>query len=321
MNDPGAHPAPQHATAGRALSPEPVGRGGRRGTILLLFAGRGRRRSFSGGIGARRPTGATLSSPWAAAPQGISMVAGVLDGVSWNNLNAKEEKDWLMGKTAAGWHIRQALYAERWTESNAGAIGCVDAGPAGLLPEWGHPELRVRAAQLNSLRAAIKRYEHELMAALKRDLGKPDMEAYAGEVGFVYTEIRHILRDLKEWMTPKRVGTPLPLQPSTSFVVSEPLGEVLIIAPWNYPFQLTVAPLIGAMAAGNCAVVKPSELAPHTAEVVERLLGETFPGSILLWCRARRMSPRRCLPGSGTTSSSRALPRWAGSWRRRRPST
>lgn len=133
-----------------------------------------------------------------------------------------------------------------------------------------------RVEQLHRLKAAIQRYESEIMAALKQDLGKPDLEAYAGEVGFVYAELSHVLKELKTWMRPQRVSTPLTLQPGKSFVISEPLGKVLIISPWNYPFQLLIAPLIGALAAGNCAVLKPSELAPHTAQVVERLIGEIF---------------------------------------------
>ena len=134
-----------------------------------------------------------------------------------------------------------------------------------------------RVQQLRRLRDAVQRYEPEIMTALKEDLGKPDLEAYAGEVGFVYAELRHVLKELKTWMRPKRVPTPLTLQPSSSFVISEPLGRVLIISPWNYPFQLLIAPLIGALAAGNCAVLKPSELAPYTAQVVERLIGDVFP--------------------------------------------
>lgn len=134
-----------------------------------------------------------------------------------------------------------------------------------------------RVQQLRLLKDGIQRYEPEIMAALKQDLGKPGLEAYAAEIGFVYAELRHVLRNLKAWMRPQRVRTPLALQPSSSLVMSEPLGQVLIIAPWNYPFQLLIAPLIGAVAAGNCAVLKPSELAPHTAQVVERLITEIFP--------------------------------------------
>ncbi|MHB9144601.1 MAG: aldehyde dehydrogenase [Symbiobacteriia bacterium] len=134
-----------------------------------------------------------------------------------------------------------------------------------------------RAEQLRRLRRAIRAHEAEIFAALKMDMGKPEMEAYASEIGFVYEEIRHMLRRLRSWMAPKRVGTPLAAQPATSFILSEPLGEVLIISPWNYPFLLLVSPLLGAIAGGNCAVVKPSELAPHTAAVIEKVIAETFP--------------------------------------------
>lgn len=110
-----------------------------------------------------------------------------------------------------------------------------------------------RAEQLNRLRAAIQRYESEILAAVQQDLGKPKKEAYGSEIAFLYTELDHTLERLQGWMKPRRVATPSALQPATSYLVHEPLGQVLIIAPWNYPFQLVIGPLIGAIAAGNGA--------------------------------------------------------------------
>lgn len=134
-----------------------------------------------------------------------------------------------------------------------------------------------RCEQLRRLRAAVQEGEAELTAALKADLGKPDLEGYVSEIGFVYAEIRHTLRHLRRWMRPEPAPTPLPLHPSRSYVVKEPLGQVLIIGPWNYPINLMLAPLVGAIAAGNVAVIKPSELALHTSRAVARLIAATFP--------------------------------------------
>ncbi|WP_246197598.1 aldehyde dehydrogenase [Chitinophaga agrisoli] len=134
-----------------------------------------------------------------------------------------------------------------------------------------------RKTQLKRLRQAIKKHENAILEALHADMGKHALEAYGSEVGFLYTEIDHILTSLKRWMQPEEVTSPLEHYPSHSKIIRSPLGLTLIIAPWNYPFQLLVGPLAGAIAGGNCAVLKPSELAPHTATVIERLIADTFP--------------------------------------------
>lgn len=133
-----------------------------------------------------------------------------------------------------------------------------------------------RLEQLDKLLLSIKRFESEILSALKSDLGKPEYEAYVSEVAFMYDEIRHTRRHLGRWMRPQKVRTSWLLGPSKGRVLTEPRGSVFIIAPWNYPFQLLLAPLVGAMAAGNCAILKPSELAPATSSVVARLIRETF---------------------------------------------
>lgn len=133
-----------------------------------------------------------------------------------------------------------------------------------------------RAKQLKKLKAVIKHNEDAILAALHADMHKPTFEAFTSEVGVLYEEINFILKYLKYWMSPKPAPTPLVHFLSSSKIITEPLGVVLIIAPWNYPFQLLMAPLIGAIAAGNCAVVKPSEQTPHTALIIEKIITENF---------------------------------------------
>jgi aldehyde dehydrogenase (NAD+) len=133
-----------------------------------------------------------------------------------------------------------------------------------------------RKQQLITLKKAIKANEAAITAALQKDLHKSAAEAYTTEIGFSYAELSHTIKHLQHWMQPKNVGTPLTLFPSSSKIVREPWGISLIIAPWNYPFQLLIAPLIGAIAGGNCAVLKPSEFTPATADVIEKMISENF---------------------------------------------
>ena len=117
----------------------------------------------------------------------------------------------------------------------------------------------------------------ELLAALHADLGKSPHEAYTSEIAFLLGEIRHAIRHLPSWVKPERRKSPLIAWPAKSTVRREPFGVALIIGPWNYPLQLLLSPLVGAIAAGNCAILKPSEMAPHTAGLVDRLIRATFP--------------------------------------------
>lgn len=133
-----------------------------------------------------------------------------------------------------------------------------------------------RLAQLKRLAAALERHEAALLTALQSDLGKSPAQGYATEVGLVQMEIRHALRHLRWWSAPKRLRTSWFAAPSRSWTQPEPFGVTLIIGPWNYPLQLLLAPLVSAIAAGNCVVLKSSELAPHTAEIIEKLLCECF---------------------------------------------
>ncbi len=133
-----------------------------------------------------------------------------------------------------------------------------------------------RKEQLKKLQAAVKKYETQLHEALYTDLKKSPEECWVTETGFLLSEISNILKNLKSWMQPETVSTNLLNIPSKSFIMQEPLGVVLIISPWNYPFQLLMTPLAGAMAAGNCIVLKSSEYAPATSAVMKQMIEETF---------------------------------------------
>ena len=134
-----------------------------------------------------------------------------------------------------------------------------------------------RLLQLQRLKKAVLEHEKQLYNALYADLKKTDEDAWATEVGFFLSELNHTIKHLKDWMEPKSVATNLVNMPSASFTTQEPLGVVCIIAPWNYPFQLLFTPLIGAIAGGNCTVLKPSEFAPATAAVMQKIIHALFP--------------------------------------------
>ena len=125
--------------------------------------------------------------------------------------------------------------------------------------------------------------EQALYKALYADLKKTDEDAWATEIGFFLSELNYTIEHLKGWMQPKSVPTNLVNLPSSSFTIQEPLGVVCIIAPWNYPFQLLFTPLIGAIAGGNCAVLKPSEFAPATAAVMGKMIADLFPNNYMLY--------------------------------------
>ncbi len=133
-----------------------------------------------------------------------------------------------------------------------------------------------RRRQLEKLRQSILNHEEEIYNALYKDLHKSREEIWVTELGIVIAEINETLRKLKKWMKPQRVKTNLLNIPSSSRILKEPLGVVLIIAPWNYPFQLLMNPLVGAIAAGNCVVVKPSEYAVATETIMAKIIRETF---------------------------------------------
>ncbi|MGF3076485.1 aldehyde dehydrogenase [Facklamia sp. P12955] len=133
-----------------------------------------------------------------------------------------------------------------------------------------------RIAKLKKLYQAIEDYELEILEALRSDLNKAGFEGYVSEIGLVLEEITYMLKNMKRLLKPKRVRTPISQFPSVSRVYKEPYGQVLIIAPWNYPFLLTLSPLVGALAAGNTAVIKPSEFAPATSAIIKKMIADTF---------------------------------------------
>lgn len=133
-----------------------------------------------------------------------------------------------------------------------------------------------RLKNLSILTDKIKKYEADIIEALKEDLNKSEFESYATEIGIILEEINIIQRGLKKWAKPKRVKTPIKHFLSHSYIYTEPYGVALIISPWNYPFQLAFAPLIGAIAAGNSVILKPSEYSSKTSEVISRIIGEAF---------------------------------------------
>ena len=135
-----------------------------------------------------------------------------------------------------------------------------------------------RMEQLERLEQVVRARADAVLEALARDLGKPPVEAYF-ELVAVQQELRLTRRNLRRWMAPRPVAVPLSLQPGRAEVIHEPLGCVLIIGPWNYPFHLTVQPLVSALAAGNTAVLKPSEHAPATAALIGELIAAAFPPS------------------------------------------
>jgi len=133
-----------------------------------------------------------------------------------------------------------------------------------------------RKNQLLQLKQAVLQHEEEIYTALYADLKKSREEAYATELGLLLAEINSAIKNLSKWMRPKSVATDLVNLPSSSKIYRDPLGVVLIISPWNYPFQLLLIPLVGAIAGGNCVVLKPSEFAPATVSVIEKIISKIF---------------------------------------------
>jgi len=171
-----------------------------------------------------------------------------------------------------------------------------------------------RRTQLHKLHDALVTHEPALFAALHADLGKSAYEAYTSELGLLLSEIRHALRCLPAWMRPQGRRTPLLAWPARGFVQPEPYGVALIMGPWNYPLQLLLLPLVGAVAAGNCIVLKPSEFAPHTAAAIAKLIGLTFPEEYIAVVQGEREVAEGllrerfdCIFFTGSTNVGRAV--------------
>lgn len=134
-----------------------------------------------------------------------------------------------------------------------------------------------RISALNSLKESLSYYEKELKEALKRDLNKSHFESYMSEYGVSLQQINHTAKNLKKWMKPKTRAAGINVFPGTAYDMYEPYGIVLIMSPWNYPIQLTMCPLIGAIAAGNCCIVKPSAYTPSSSEIIAKVIERAFP--------------------------------------------
>ncbi|ASS73027.1 aldehyde dehydrogenase [Bacillus atrophaeus] len=137
--------------------------------------------------------------------------------------------------------------------------------------------IKARLDALRNIKQAIKTYEADVLSALYQDLHKSEHEAYTTEIGIVLKEISFVMKRLRKWAKPRKVKTPLTHIGSQSVMIPEPYGTVLVIAPWNYPFQLALSPLIGAIAAGNTVIVKPSEYTPAVSAVLSSIIRDVFP--------------------------------------------
>ncbi len=134
-----------------------------------------------------------------------------------------------------------------------------------------------RLNSLKRLKTSIEEKELDIIRALKLDLNKQKFEAYTNEIGIVYEEINTAMKNLKQWISEISVKTPIYLHPAKSFIKRVPKGVVLIISPWNYPFQLTMSPLIGAIAGGNCVIIKSSKKSGHTKAILQKIIEDAFP--------------------------------------------
>lgn len=134
-----------------------------------------------------------------------------------------------------------------------------------------------RISKLKKLKKLIEAKEQEISAALFADFRKPEFETYATETALILSELKYTIKKLKKWAKPKKVKSTLFNFPSKDYIYPQPFGNVLVLAPWNYPFQLSVSPAIGALAAGNTVVIKPSEFAPATSRLTKEIFAEVYP--------------------------------------------
>ncbi|MBW4634149.1 MAG: aldehyde dehydrogenase [Iphinoe sp. HA4291-MV1] len=141
-------------------------------------------------------------------------------------------------------------------------------------------DINFRLEQLKTLKQAVTEQQEAIINALKADLNKPEFESYATEIGTIQ-EINYAIKHIKTWTKPQKVPVSLKLFPASTSIYPEPLGVVLIIGPWNYPFHLIISPLVGAIAAGNCAILKPSELAPNTSRLLSEMIKQYFDSAYI----------------------------------------
>ncbi len=156
-------------------------------------------------------------------------------------------------------------------------------------------DVKRRKEHLRRLHGTILRYERRIAKALAEDLRKSSFESYMSETGIVLEELRYLISHVGAWARPRHVRTPLAQFPARSFVVSEPYGVTLIMAPWNYPFQLCMIPLVGALCAGNTVILKPSAYAPHTSAIIEEIVTATFDPALVTVVQGGRTENQKLL--------------------------
>ena len=149
-------------------------------------------------------------------------------------------------------------------------------------------DLKFRKEMLSKMRSGLKKWEHALLEALWKDLHKSAEEAYMTEIGLVYGELDDAIKHLGRWARRRRVCSPVTVMPSKSYIVREPLGNTLIVAPWNYPVQLLLSPLVGAIAAGCTAVLKPSPYVPTVSDTLQKLIEDCFPEEYIALVQGNR---------------------------------
>lgn len=142
-------------------------------------------------------------------------------------------------------------------------------------------DYKTRVNALKRLKSTLVKYEKDIFIALQHDLNRSEYETFMTELGLVYNEITHTLKHLKRWMRPNRKQTGISGFPGTSYQLPHPYGITLIISPWNYPIYLTFMPLIGAIAAGNCIIIKPSEISVNTSNIIETIISEAFDSNYI----------------------------------------
>ncbi|MGK7942395.1 MAG: aldehyde dehydrogenase family protein [Crocosphaera sp.] len=142
-------------------------------------------------------------------------------------------------------------------------------------------KIEFRKQQLKQLKQLMIDHETEISEALYKDLGKSQFESYLAEIRIIKEEINYALKHLRKWVNSRFVSTPIEQFPASAFIQAQPKGVVLIISPWNYPFSLAILPLIGAIAAGNCAIIKPSEISYHTSKILAQIINNNFPSNYI----------------------------------------
>lgn len=133
-------------------------------------------------------------------------------------------------------------------------------------------DINWRIGQLKQIRKLVVEQQDKIFVAMQQDLGRCDMESWTAELGGVISEVDHSVKHLKKWMKPRKVSTPVVAQPGKSYILPEPLGSILIIGAWNYPLLLVLSPLVAAISAGNCALIKPSELSANMSNLLAQLV-------------------------------------------------